>query len=187
MNQTLTEEIAYHILANLGVFPSNFVDMGNTQVLLDKQFILPEKLSFELEDGSVLKKNLYGAQVAVTDKKNLKILVADCTQEKDLPEFCIVTKLDDAPAFGVYLVYNKGMDPPLPDAEAMIAVNSDGKHWMPCTMYLQATFLAGMEQLRDIALGWKKCSNYKELHSQLLLLINFHDNYFKEEDEGQEV
>jgi hypothetical protein len=185
MNQKLTEQIALHVLSNLGVLPSDFVNQENTKSVIDKQYLLPEKLTFKAEDGTVLHKNIYGCQVAVTGNKEFRLLLADCMQEKDIPEYCLVIQLKDAPAFGVYLIFNQLVDDP-PEAEAMIAVNSDKKHWIPCTTYLQATFLAGMEQLRDIGFGWGKCNNYQALHEQLLTFIKFHDNYFGGNDEGQE-
>jgi hypothetical protein len=187
MNEKLTEEIAHHILANLGALPSDFVNIEQTRLILDKQFILPEKASFETEDGRLLQKNIYGCQISVTDKKEFKILLADCSQEKNVPEFALVLQLKDAPMFGIYLIYNRLVEDP-PQAEAMIAVNTDGKYWIPCNTYLQATFLAGMEQLRDISVGWSKLKDYKPHHSQLLSFIKFHDNFFEvSTDEGQEI
>jgi hypothetical protein len=187
MNEKLTEEIAYHVLANLGVLPSNFVDLNQTRFFLDKQFLLPDKTSFQSEDGEILQKNIYGCQISVTDKKEFKMLLADCSQEKIIPEFALIIQLKDAPVFGVYLIYNKLVEDP-PQAEAMIAVNTEGKYWIPCNIYLQATFLAGMEQLRDMSFGWSKCKDYKELYIQLLSFIKFHDSYFEvSSDERQEI
>lgn len=185
MNQKLTEEIALHVLSNLGILPSDFVNQDQTKSVFSKQFVLPEKISFESEEKQVFHKNVYGCQVSVTGAKEFKLLLADCTQEKDVPEYCLVVQLKDAPMFGIYLIFNKLVNDP-PESEAMIAVNTDKKHWIPCTTYLQATFLAGMEQLRDIGFGWNKCVNYQELYTQLLSFIKFHDNYFGAIDEGQE-
>lgn len=187
MNEHLTEAIAYHVLANIGALPSDFVNIEQTQLILDKQFILPEKASFETEDGSLLQKNIYGCQIKVTDTKEFKMLLADCSQEKNVPEFALIIQLKDAPLFGVYLIFNKLVDDP-PQPEPLIAVNMDGKHWVPCNTYLQATFLAGMEQLRDLSFGWSKVQDYKTQHEQLLAFIKFHDSYFEVlSDEGQEV
>lgn len=184
MNQKLTEQIAIHVLSNLGVLPSSFVNIDQTKSIIDKQNLLPEKLTFEVEGGQAIRKNVYGCQVSVADKE-FKLLLADCTQEKNVPEYCLVIQLKDAPVFSVYLIFNQLVEDQI-EPEAMIAVNTDKKHWVPCTTYLQATFLAGMEQLRDIGFGWTKCSNYQELYAQLLTFIKFHDNYFGAEDEGQE-
>jgi hypothetical protein len=183
MNQKLTEQIVIHILSNLGVLPSTFIDQDKTKSVMDKKFLLPEKLTFETADGDILRKNIYGCQISVTDTKEFKMLLADCTQEKDVPEYGLVIQLKGAPAFGVYLIFNQLIPQDLPD-EALIGVNTDKTHWIPCSTYLQATFLAGMEQLRDLGFGWKKCASYQELHSQLLSFIKFHNNFFEVADEG---
>lgn len=184
MNQKLTEEIAYHVIANLGALPSSFVDQDQTRSLLNKEFLLLQKLTFETADGETLRRNVYGCQIAVTSSKELKLLIADCSQEKDIPEFCLLIQLKDAPAFGVYFLIDQTLD--FPEKEALIAVNTDKKHWIPCTTYLQATFLAGMEQLRDMNFGWGKCQAHQELYEQLLSFIKFHNTYYGVTDEREE-
>ena len=189
MNKKLTEEIARHILSNLGVLPSSFVDSEQTKLVIDKQFLLSEKIKFQDSDGKEIINNIYGCQISIANSKDFKLLLADCTQDKDFPEYCLLVQLKDSPAFGVYLISEESYTPSnneYIDVEALIAVNSDGKFWMPCTTYLQGTFLAGMEQLKDLGFGWIKCSSYKEQYDQLMSLIEFHDNFFGDNDEGQE-
>jgi hypothetical protein len=185
MNQKLTEQIVYHVLANLGALPSTFVGQKATQSLIDKQFLLPEKVSFEIEGGEIQRKNIYGCQITVTNSKEFKMLLADCTQDKDLPEYCLLVQLKDSPTFALYLVFNQLVSEPT-DSEAMIAVSVDKVHWMPCSAYLQATFLAGMEQIRDLGFSWSKCTGYQEQYKHLLSFIKFHNNFYGAEDEGQE-
>ncbi len=185
MNRYLAEQIAYHILANLGVLPADFVNHEVTKPIIDKQFVLPEKISLETQDGSVLRRNVYGCQVTIADTKEFKMLLADCTENKEFPEYCLLVQLKDAPAFGVYLMYTGLSEEPM-DSEVLIAVSNDKKHWIPCSTYLQATFLAGMEQIRDLGFGWMKCSNYQEQYQQLLSFIKFHHGFYGATDEGQE-
>ena len=180
MNQKLMEQIILHILSNLGIVKTHFVSANETKSIMDKQFLLSEKLTFETVEGDILRKNIYGSQISVSGSKDFKLLLADCTQEKDFPEYGLVIQLKDAPTYGLYFVFNNS------EAEALIAVNTDKKHWIPCSTYLQATFLAGMEQLRDLGFGWKKCIEYKELHSQLLTFIKFHDSYFEAQNTNHE-
>lgn len=184
MNYKLTEQIAYHIFAHLGLLPAEFVSQSLTKSIIDKQYLLPEKLALESEGGEILRKNIYGCQASVADAKEIKMLLADCSESKEWPEYCLLVQMKGAPAFGVYLLYtgqSKEMDP-----EALIAVSSDGEHWMPCSTYLQATFLAGMEQVRDSGFAWGKASNYQELYQQLLLFIKFHHGFYGVSNEGQE-
>jgi len=184
MNQKLTEEIAYHILANLGVLPSSFVDQDVTKSVIDKQFLLSDKLSFETEEGEAIHKNVYGCQIQVGGK-DLKLLLADCGTSSAFSEYCLLTQLKDAPTFGMFLVYSQLLDVGF-DPEAMIAVSVDAKYWVPCSTYLQATYLAGMEQLRDLGFGWTKCTAYQAQYAQLQSFIKFHSNFYGVQNEGQE-
>jgi len=179
MNIKLTEQIVHHILSNLGVLPSEFVDVEATRSIVDKAFTLPEKIVFE---GQKEKRNIYGCQVSVADSKELRLLLADCTQDKEFPEFALLVQLKDSPAFGLYMIHGRGKV----DPEVLIAVSTDKEAWMPCNTYLQATFLAGMEQIRDLGFGWTKTTNYAEQHLQLLSFIKFHHGYYGEDNEGQE-
>lgn len=183
MNRHLTEQIAYHVLANLGVLPADFVDQNVTKPIMDKQFLLPEKVSFESEDGTTLRKNIYGCQINIADAKELKMMLVDCTEEKNLPEFCLLVQLKDSPLFGLYLIFTGLSNEPI-DAEALIAVSTDKTHWMPCSTYLEATFLAGMEQIRDLGFGWTKISDYSDMHKQALSFIKFHHGFCGEVNEG---
>jgi hypothetical protein len=185
MNQKLAEQIAYHVLSNLGVLPATFIKQDNLQSLVDKKFLLPEKVSFETEDGELIRKNVYGCQISVTDTKEFKMLLADCTQDEDLPEYCLLVQLKDSPVFALYLVFGQLVTDP-PDSEVLIAVTPDNKNWMPCSTYLQATFLAGMEQIRDLGFNWSKCLSYQDQYQQLVSFIKFHSKFYGVDDEGQE-
>jgi len=184
MNSKLTEQIACHILASLGVLPSDFINPESIKKITDKAFVLPEKISLETDD-KVLRNNIYGCQVSIADSKELRLLLADCTQEKNLPEFALLVQLKDSPAFGVYTIFTKMAEEQI-DPEVLIAVSTDKENWMPCSTYLQATFLAGMEQTKDVGFGWIKATNYAEQHKQLISFIKFHHNYYAEDNEGQE-
>jgi hypothetical protein len=183
MNHKLTEQIAYHILAHLGVLPATFVNHEFTKSIIDKQYLLSEKISLENENGEVFRKNIYGCQTRVAESKEFKMLLADCTETKEWPEFCLLVQLKDAPTFGIYLLYS-GQSQEEVDSEALIAVSPDKEHWMPCSTYLQATFLAGMEQVRDSGFAWNKATEYQELYKQLLTFIKFHHGFYGVADEG---
>ena len=176
MNNQLTEQIAHHIFSSFGVFQSPFINMAMTKSILDNSFLLPEKITFEAADSTTIKNNIWGAQISVAKSKDFRILIADCSQE-NIPEYCLVIQLKDAPSFGMYMINSKDHN-----AEALICVSTSGQNWMPCSTFLQGTLLSGCEQLKDLANGWAKCTNYTDLHSQLLSLIKFHDMYFDIED-----
>jgi hypothetical protein len=180
MNRQLTEQIARHILANLGVISVSFMDYEKSQSLHTKDFLLEQKLLFKNEQDQIIKNPIYGCQITV-EQKQFKILLGDCSQDKNVPEFCLVVQLTGLPAYGLYMV----CDPSL-DSEAVIAVSINDKDWMPCSTFLQATFLAAMEQLKDTGLGWVKCTNYQKHYEMLSSLIKFHTAYWEVENEGQE-
>ena len=176
MNRKLMEDIVRHIFANLAVIPSTFVNIDKTKSLMSKDFVLNEMLSFENEDG-IINNKIWGCQISV-EQQELKILLGDCSQEKNTPEYCLVVQLKDAPAYGVYLVCEPE------NSEALIACTLNGKEWMECQTYLQATFLAGMEQIRDIGAAWNKCINYKNQYDLMISFIDFHSLVYEAKYEG---
>ena len=182
MNKKLTEEIVYHIFANLGILPSDHTNITSMQSIIDKKFLLAEKIKLETED-KVISNNIYGCQISISDNKDFKILLADCSQDSHNLEYGVLIQLKDSPAFGLYLSFHLSE---VIDREALIAVNIVESSWVPCNTYLQATFLAGMEQIKDLGFGWIKCSNYNKLYHQLLSFIKFHHNFYRIENEGQE-
>ncbi len=172
MNKQLTEAIVRHIMAKFAVIPSSFVNFDKTRPLNDKQFLLNEKVIFEENDLSIDNK-VWGCQASV-EQNNIIILLSDCTQEIDIPEYAALIQLDNMPAYGIYLVNNK-----LYDHEAMIAFSQNGKDWSECSTFLQSTFLAGIEQVMSSGLSFKKCTDYKNKFDSLITFIKFHHTIYE--------
>jgi hypothetical protein len=183
MNTYLCEQIVRHVLSNFRIIPSKFVNVTKTDSLINKEFALLETLSFDNE-GTIITNHIWGVQLSAGSQE-IKILLGDCSIDPNIPEFCLMVQLKDAPVYGLYLVYNDLINKTI-DSEAMIAYNLDSKGWLECGTFLQATFLAGMEQLKDIGFAWSKCSNYKPIHQAMLSFIKFHSELYEAEDEGQE-
>ena len=182
MNKKLLEEIVKHVFANLAVIPSNFVNIDKSKSIMNKEFLLSKILSFELEGNSVERK-IWGCQIS-SDQKELKMLLTDCWQEKDIPELYLVIQLKDAPAYGVQLTYEPNPTSFEIQSDTMIACSVNNKDWMVCNTYLQATFLAGMEQLKDLGLKWNKCQDYSKQYDLLLSFIKYHDSCYADESEA---
>lgn len=178
MNKILLENIVKHILANLAIIPSSHVNLSATKSLKSKEFLFTEKLPFIMEDGLQVNRSVWGCQLSV-EQQEIKILLADCSIEQDIPEYALLVQLKDNPYYGVYLVHSDEVD-----SEPMIGCSLNGKDWMECQTYLQATFLAAMEQTRDIGFTWNKCTNYKVHLESLLSFIKFHHSVYEEKDEG---
>jgi hypothetical protein len=178
MNKELTNQIVKHIFANLGVLKTGFINMKDSKVLPSKEFLLTDKLIFG-DDNGVTKNNIWGCQIS-SEQQELKILLGDCSPDRNTQEYCLLVQLKDSPAYGLYLI-------PDSEEESMIAVSMNGTDWMECFMFLQATFLAGMEQVRDMGFGWSKCLNYKDHLDMMKSFIKYHELVFsyEESDEGQ--
>jgi hypothetical protein len=166
MNKTLTKEIITHIYAHFAIVPSNFVNLEKTGSLMDPYYLLDEKINFEVE-GVAHKSKIWGCQL-VFDNQAIKILLADCSIDKNVLELAMIVQPKDTPTYGLYLT----TDPD--DSQPMIAVSPDnGKGWMECNIGLQATFLAAMEQLRDLHMSWNKCVDYKSSYDSMLSFLKF--------------
>ena len=172
MNKKLTEQIAFHIFAKFGIMNADFIDKSKTGSLIDDHYLLPETISFKLDDGNLITNKVFGCQMTVSGSE-FKILLADCTKEKDVPEFCLYSQLKGSPAFAIYLILNS-------NHEVLIGTSTDKDHWIPCNTYLQALFLAGMENVKDIALNWTACKSYADQYKQMISFIQFHDQFFEE-------
>jgi hypothetical protein len=157
MPKNLTKEIVKYIFSQLGI--TNPINNKFFKSLLDNDFILSEKISFEI-DNKIVKKNIWGCQLTCSDQA-FKMLVTDCSQ--DTKEYYLISQLKDCPAYG-------------------LSFNEDGNYtityymnsiWLPCNIYMQATFLAGMEQLKNISITFDKCTEYQEQYNLLLEFINY--------------
>lgn len=177
MNFSLMEEIVRHIFSNLAVVPNSAINENKSSSLRDNEFLLPEKLSFIDADGKEIKNSVWGCHVmSIKSTEMITIILGDCTQYADIPEFCLFVQLTGTPAYGCYLVYNDLKQDCL--ADPLIAVSANNKDWMVCDTYLQATFLAGMEQIRDLNFGRKKCSDYKSQYDMMVSFIKYYSVFY---------
>lgn len=177
MNKQLTEAIVKHVLANLAVIPSNFVNLDTTKSLMEKQFFLGSKIRFA---GDASRQGgVWGCQLSAEDQE-IKMILGDCSQEAGIPEFALLVQLKNAPCYGLYFVGN------MEDSESMIACSVNGIEWLECNSFLQASFLSGMEQVRETGLSWYKCKSYEEELEKLLSFISYHHQVYGGVDEGQE-
>lgn len=178
MNIPLTEQITVHIFAGLGLV--SIPSIQHVQSIVDKKFKLQDKKINFSSGSQQIQRSVYAAQIKLSNKE-FKIMVGDCSQDSETPEFCAVVQLTGLPAYGLYMICDPDADP-----EALIAVSMNNKDWMPCTTFLQATLLAAMEHLHDVGMGWGKPTQYQEMYDTLLTMIKFHSDYYEESNEGQE-
>ena len=175
MNKSLTEQIAMHILNGLGL--STQLNQEKFNSLNSKEYLLSEKLTF-LNEDSEDKKNIWGIQSFI-ENENIKILAADCTGDDESLDYAVVVHLKNNPTYGIYLNINKDKSI---ESNSLISVSLDGKNWAFCNPYLQGTFLAAMENVKDIRLNWKRAQDYKDEYDSLVTFIKHYDNLFQEDD-----
>lgn len=178
MNKVLTEQIIKHIFYNLAILSSSTINLDKTKSLMSKDFLILEKVPFETNIPNI-NNNIWACQV-YTDKHEIKFLLGDCRQEKNVSEFCLLVELKDAPIYGLYLVENKDNI----SSDPLIACSMDGIDWMECKTFLQATFLAGMEQIRELGLTWKKCPDYQAQYNSMITFIKFYNAIYERPNEG---
>ena len=168
MNKKLEEEIIRHIFNNLGILKDISID---SKKIIDKSYLLKEKLVFDIEEQQITN-DVFGCEISIAGQKNFKILVGECSSDKAIPEYCLIVHFQDSPIYGAYLCDDK-------DSEPLIALNVDNKGWMPCSTFLQATFLAGMEQLKDVYLNWTHCTKYENEFKLMNSFIKFHHKLYQ--------
>ena len=179
INFNLTEEIIKHIFSGLLIINSEYINSKVSNSLVNNSFSLKEKIKIETEDG-IIKGNVYGCQASIGDKE-IKILLGNCSQDKNILEYCLLLHLQDAPMYGLYLVIADNID-----ADPLISTSLDGKSWMVCSTYLQATFLAGMEQLKDYNFNWVKVQSYDYEFEGIISFLQHYNDFYGENNEGQE-
>jgi len=161
MNKVLLEHILKHVYSNLLIIPSANIDLNKSESILSKKYLLEN--------------NLWGCKVS-SGEEELRILV-----NSSMDEHCLLVKLKDSPVYCSYFINSEEFD-----SEAMLACTLDGKAWLPCNTFLQATFLAGMEQMREIGLSWNKLNDYDKDKELMNSFIEFHHNMYEVDDEGSE-
>jgi hypothetical protein len=162
MNTVLRTEIIKHIYSNFGIIPSDY--LINTKSLINDNFLIKEKISFENEDNKIVQNNIWGCEFSV-ESQNIKVLLADSSQEKDLYEYYLLIHLKDAPMYCMYLNFNN---------ESKLNLSIDSESWMECSTFLQATFLAGMEQLKESIISLSKINDYMLQYNCLINFIKLH-------------
>lgn len=170
MNFELTKQISIHILSNLGIIKHPSFNVKNNISILDNKFSIPETLNFD-NDGQIEQQRIWGANITI-DNQILRILASASIHGDDTKIFETTTliHLTDSPSYGIYWTND-------PSAygyeEAVIGCSLIAGEWIVCDTYLQATFLAGMEQLKNTILNIDVCSSYQEEYKSLISFNEF--------------
>jgi hypothetical protein len=161
-NQKLLDQILNHIYGNLGL-----TRKVATPITTDA-FCLKESLLFSDEDGDH-KALLWSAQTDIG--ATMKILCADFSL--DNYEYALIVELEKCPAYGCYLCLDK-FKSNKEVYDGLLTFFSNGK-WLVANTYLQATFLAGMESVKNFNAPWVPGKDYN-LIEKMKSFISFYES-----------
>lgn len=149
----LRNEIVKHILSNLGI-------NSQAKSIIDKEFILKDKVNFV--DISF---PIYGCKISASSQE-VKILLVKCLE--DLQEYYVLVQLADKIPFGLFFIHEHE-----DNENSNIAYYSEFKNWVNCNTFLQASFLAGMEQIKDVGYSYNKLTNSELEYKSLISYIKY--------------
>jgi len=152
-NQVLTGEIVKHIFDNLGIYATRKVSIHN------EEFRLDETISISDDLGNTQSIPLWGCFTNINGNK-LSLLAIEFSIDK---EAALLVQLEKLPLYGAYL-----------GSPSMIGVMTN-EHWIEATLFIQASFLAGMEQMREIGSPFERLEKPAEMIKNMKTFISMYD------------
>jgi len=153
INNNLTKEIIKQVYLSIGVNHDN-------GFIMNDEFLLNQTIDFDIFSGKI-----WSCETKINDAK-IKLLLAECSAEKQ--EYAFISQIDGCPLYGCYLSYSIE-----PNDSLISFANTD--NWMICNYFLQASFLAGMDQLSQLSRSWSINSDPSDLIFKLKSFIDHHD------------
>lgn len=166
----LVNHILEYIYNNFGICN----DFVSTSIVSEK-YLLTKKIKFEGVDGNEWSAKMYGAEIVI-DKLRFRILCGDFSSEEK--EYALIVKLDNCPSYGCYLIYNSDLSEISGPQAGLLAFSIKENEWLASNVYIQATFLAGMEQLRDVSASWQSLSNYQDMIENMKSYVRHYDSIY---------
>ena len=160
----LTNSIVEHIFHNLG-----FLD-ARTNSLISETLLTDHTITYEDEEEHKLP--VYACETRITQSQ---IVMAGVVfpSEGIRQEMAVVVHTQDCPIYGCYLWYESGSQPV--ESEGQILMSLKDNTWMDTTTFVQASFLAGMEHLRDLRQAFTVCKDAKPIYQSLVAFIKHID------------
>jgi len=165
---TLTHEIVKHIFTKLGIVNDQLHQVYSS--VKDHDFLLDQKINLLDEDDHEFSKNLWSCKLRIEDK-DFRILLADCSLDDDVQEYALLISLQDSPEYGCYFSST------VEDSSICSFLNDN---WVESPIYVQAAFLAGMEQIKDLSSPWIYNDRIDDLYVKLIAFIKYHDEVINE-------
>jgi hypothetical protein len=174
----ITNAIVKHIFKGLGLY-------GNVPVsILHPTFKTDKLIDYTDEEYREKQAEVFACQTSIeNDQLNIICVSFPDSYDYDTENFVIV-KLGNSPAYGCYLGSIKA-DGEMKASDGSIATEIRPGAWIPTTTFLQATFLAGMEQVKELTSKYEKAKNIEDLFKLLKEFITYQNNDWRLR-EGQE-
>jgi hypothetical protein len=145
----LTDEIVKYVFANLGISEPRKVSIQHDMFKTNKT------ISF-IEDGVKQTMPIFACQTEIHDKKfeitSLKL---------NNNEAIVLVRLEGCPMYGAYL-----------SDECMVGVWVK-EHWIKGSMFIQASFLAGMEQMKTIGKPFDGMTDLGDMFDAMKKFLEF--------------
>lgn len=160
----LKNAICEHILSDFGI-------NSNKNKIISDNYKSSAFIKFE-DDGKVVKRNIYAIKSNV-ENRSIKVYIVDMSLE--VKEYSLIIEVDDLPIYGINYYRNFYQDN-YSDIFSKIATSLDKKTWIECNTFLQATFLAGMENIKNLNVSWEKLDITKNEEEILHSFIEYSNN-----------
>lgn len=156
----LTNSIVEHILTNLG-----FMDQ-RTHSLLAEPLKTDTYIAVQEEEQEI-RYPVYACETHITQTKIVMagVIFSDNTNSTNPSDMAVIVNIEDCPTYGCYLSQGEGI----------IAFTIKDNTWMEANTFLSATFLAGMENLRDVVQPYTQCQDIKPMHQALITFLKYVD------------
>jgi hypothetical protein len=159
----LTQEIVKHVFTKLGV-ANNDLHMAY-QSIIDTSFILEEPFCLINDENEEINNSMWSCKIDI-ESKSFRLLLADCSSLGE-EEYALIISLEGSPEYGIYFS--------ITDPTACYIACLLNEFWTPANVYMQASFLAGMEQIKDLSLPWVRNEKTKDLYDKLVKFIGYHE------------
>ena len=158
----LTNAILEYIFLNLGM-----MDERNNSILSSK-LLTDKTITFD-DAGKEQQYHVYACQTSIGQSK-ITMAGTKLNYDDNTKDMVVVVKMEDCPIYGCYISQNnKTVE------DGIIAFSIKNNVWLSASVFIQASFLAGMEQLKDVIIPFDVCNKPQEIYDILVSFLKYRD------------
>jgi hypothetical protein len=161
----LTDVIVEYIFTNLGMMDQRKNSLISSKLLID------QKITFEDEQQY----DIYACETIISQAKIMMVGTFITNEEDNTKDMVAIIKIENCPTYGCYATLDKTIV-----NNGLIAFTLKENTWVKANVFMQATFLAGMEQLRDVANPFDVCQITKDIYQDLVSFLTYQDTQTNE-------